>query len=382
MAFPVYTNTLTDGQTAVASQVMQNFNDILNGFTDGTKDSNVAALTAAGTATFNGNVVLGDANSDTLTVTAKVVNALIPNATDSYDLGTSSLPWRAAYLDHGSTDGGAVYFNSSTSSFVKSNAAGTALSLGGFTTFTLTDATTSGTTELQCLSNSTTGTSKFSFGHTGSVAAAYMQYNVSAGTITWGTNGGTSSMTLAPGILSVAVGGGIARANLGAASINYDNSSGFMYFASNGAVPDATTSFLYSNASGRPFFPNHDTTAALTPLAILIASGGQLLRSTSSARFKTDIEAMPFYEAESLYGLRPVSFKSKCTHDDPTKTHEGFIAEEVAAVNPKLAYCKKDEDGIDQIEGVDHIGMIVRIVALLGDIKPRLEALERFAASH
>lgn len=69
MPSPSFTYTLTNGTTADADQVMQNFNDILNGVTDGTKDLSIAALTVAGTATFNGNINLGNSGSDTITVT-------------------------------------------------------------------------------------------------------------------------------------------------------------------------------------------------------------------------------------------------------------------------------------------------------------------------
>ena len=54
MAYPSLTYTLTNGNTADATQLMQNLNDLLNGISDGTKDVNINALTCAGTATLNG----------------------------------------------------------------------------------------------------------------------------------------------------------------------------------------------------------------------------------------------------------------------------------------------------------------------------------------
>jgi hypothetical protein len=73
MAAPSLTYSLTNGSTADASQVMQNFNDLLNGITDGTKDLSISALTCAGTASLNGHVNLGNyfgANSQTVNVKA------------------------------------------------------------------------------------------------------------------------------------------------------------------------------------------------------------------------------------------------------------------------------------------------------------------------
>jgi hypothetical protein len=98
MAAPSLTFTLTNGSTADASQVMQNFNDLLNGVTDGTKDLSIAALTAAGTATLNGDVNLGNSSSDTLTVTASLGSSVVPSTTGTRSLGSGSLGFLDLYL--------------------------------------------------------------------------------------------------------------------------------------------------------------------------------------------------------------------------------------------------------------------------------------------
>ena len=48
------TNTFTSGTTILSGEVNQNFTDIINGTSDGTKDFNISALTASGTITFDG----------------------------------------------------------------------------------------------------------------------------------------------------------------------------------------------------------------------------------------------------------------------------------------------------------------------------------------
>jgi len=98
MAAPSLTYTLTNGSTADASQVMQNFNDLLNGYTDGTKDLSINALTCAGTATLNGNINLGNASADDLNITASLASSLPIKTTNSYDIGSSTLGLRAAYF--------------------------------------------------------------------------------------------------------------------------------------------------------------------------------------------------------------------------------------------------------------------------------------------
>jgi hypothetical protein len=98
MAAPTLTYTLTNGQTADASQVMQNFNDLLNGITDGTKDLSISALTCAGAVTMNGNVTLGNASADTLTVTASLASDIVPSTTGTRSLGSSAIGFLGLYL--------------------------------------------------------------------------------------------------------------------------------------------------------------------------------------------------------------------------------------------------------------------------------------------
>jgi hypothetical protein len=101
MASPSYTYSLSNGNTADASQVMQNFNDILNGVTDSTKDLSISALTCAGTATLNGNVNLGNSSSDDLTITASLASTLAIKTNNSYDIGSSTLGLRKIFLGNG-----------------------------------------------------------------------------------------------------------------------------------------------------------------------------------------------------------------------------------------------------------------------------------------
>lgn len=48
--------------------------------------------------TVNGNTTLGDATSDTVTVTANVASNFIPSADNTYDLGSSSKEWKDLYI--------------------------------------------------------------------------------------------------------------------------------------------------------------------------------------------------------------------------------------------------------------------------------------------
>lgn len=57
------------------------------------------AVTLTGNLTVNGNTVIGDAATDTVTVTADVASPLIPSADDTYDIGAIGSEWRNLYVD-------------------------------------------------------------------------------------------------------------------------------------------------------------------------------------------------------------------------------------------------------------------------------------------
>jgi hypothetical protein len=89
MANPSVTYTFVNGNVADAAQVNQNFTDLINGLTDGTKSLNIDAITAAGTATFNGNTVIGNAAGDTASVNATATFNTTPKS-DTVDEKTST----------------------------------------------------------------------------------------------------------------------------------------------------------------------------------------------------------------------------------------------------------------------------------------------------
>ena len=99
--------------------------------------------TITGNLTVNGNTTLGDAATDTVTVTADVASPLIPSADDTHDLGAVGSEWRDLYVDGtgnidslvadtadingGTIDGAAIGGNSaSTGSFTTIGSSGLA----------------------------------------------------------------------------------------------------------------------------------------------------------------------------------------------------------------------------------------------------------------
>ena len=62
------------------------------------------ATTLSANLTVNGNTTLGNATSDTLTVTSRVNSHFVPSADVTYDLGTSALQWNTVYAQNIAAD--------------------------------------------------------------------------------------------------------------------------------------------------------------------------------------------------------------------------------------------------------------------------------------
>jgi len=84
-----------------------------------------------------------------------------------------------------------------------------------------------------------------------------------------------------------------------------------------------------------------DTTVA-GGIGVLIDSNGRLGTTTSSARFKQDIQPMD-KASEAIHALQPVTFHYKKELDPERIPQFGLIAEDVAKVDPDLV--ARDEEG-------------------------------------
>ena len=72
------------------------------GSTKLTTDTNGIQVTgnvhATGNITADGNITLGDGDTDSVTFNADLTSNIVPNATNTYDLGASNKEWRNVYL--------------------------------------------------------------------------------------------------------------------------------------------------------------------------------------------------------------------------------------------------------------------------------------------
>lgn len=116
------------------------------------------------------------------------------------------------------------------------------------------------------------------------------------------------------------------------------------------------------------------TTASASNMYISASSGDPeyaIRRSTSSVKYKTQVENIFDEFSSKIYDLRPVYYKSLCQGDNPDWSHWGLIAEEVAEVDPRLVHFDGDEP-----EGVQYTRVLVLVLKELQKLKKRFDDLE------
>lgn len=122
---------------------------------------------------------------------------------------------------------------------------------------------------------------------------------------------------------------------------------------------------------------------------VYVSSSGKLARgNTSSIKYKTDVETLEDSYADALLECRPVWYRSLCTADNPEHGWWGFIAEEVAEIDPRLVTYKTievthDEDAnaietpcTPEPESVKYDRFVPHLLNLVKRQKAAIEALE------
>ena len=172
-------------------------------------------------------------------------------------------------------------------------------------------------------------------------------------------------------------------ASLSNGVIGYDQNADVMNFEIGG------TERMSIDASGYLAVPQAYAGATGSAANVHILSSGVFLRSVSSGKYKTSIEDVQVPYAEELYNLRPVYYKSLGTFDNPDHSHWGFIAEEVAEIDPRLCFYKTTESSYDNdgnvvettldepiVEGVQYDRMVPLLLTLLKEQRNTIQELE------
>jgi hypothetical protein len=120
---------------------------------------------------------------------------------------------------------------------------------------------------------------------------------------------------------------------------------------------------------------------------VYISSNGTFYRSTSSAKYKTDVEDIDTSAADVVFALRPVWFRSTSPHDPEGWSYYGLIAEEVAEVDPRLVSfgagedcgCDFDADHVAECltepEGVYYDRLVPHLISVVQRQQEQIDAL-------
>jgi len=121
---------------------------------------------------------------------------------------------------------------------------------------------------------------------------------------------------------------------------------------------------------------------------VYIDSSSRLYRSTSSVKYKTDVQPMLLDWAYKVLDFKPITYKPTENAENPDWTYYGYGAEQVAEIDPRYVQMAREPVGIDEETGEPALAdehtpngvMYDRIVTAQGmiikDLLSRIEALE------
>lgn len=263
---------------------------------------------------------------------------------------------------------------------------GTSISIGSPVAFQVTSVGAMTASSATITGGSLNINSSFIVSTTGVVTATAFNTGLSGERVELGTNYGSGDE-----IRFISSGGGVGSIrNPSGASLRLSASTTTIDVNSSGLVFSGTAAGLYVGGAGGGallVLPSnyvrsqliYDTTIG-SAANMFIGSNYTIYRSTSSIKYKTDVEDLWSSYAEKVLDLRPVWFRSLCKDDPKDHSYYGFIAEEVAEIDPRLVHWGKDEDGNPTPEGVQYDRLVPHLVHLIKDLRARVEQLESAAA--
>lgn len=107
-----------------------------------------------------------------------------------------------------------------------------------------------------------------------------------------------------------------------------------------------------------------------------VRTSGELIKESSSIRYKTNVEPIDPSYSSRIWDLEPVYYKSRAPGDDPNKSYWGFVAEQVAEVDPRLVSWAQSESGERVPEGVQYNRICVLLLEELKRARDHNASLE------
>lgn len=133
-----------------------------------------------------------------------------------------------------------------------------------------------------------------------------------------------------------------------------------------------STTFLSYNGTNLVSLPVYsDTTASAAN--VQVETDGRMRRSTSAAKYKTDVQPLTAEKVEAFMHLAPISYRSLCPGDDKDKVHVGVIADQAADLGLE-ELVKRGDDGA--VENFAYERSIAFLLAKLQEHERRLTNVE------
>jgi hypothetical protein len=169
---------------------------------------------------------------------------------------------------------------------------------------------------------------------------------------------------------------------------------GRLVFSTTADGASSPTERMRLNSEGRLTVPGVWDFSTSSGTTVVVTSEGYIRKAASSIKYKTDIEDLQDSYADQILNIRPVWYRSLCDGDDPNHSYWGFIAEEVAKIDPRLTTWKfhnvsYDENGSRTVtkldnpepEGVAYDRFVPHLLNLIKRQQQAIETLEATNAS-
>jgi len=161
-----------------------------------------------------------------------------------------------------------------------------------------------------------------------------------------------------------------------------DDMPGRLLFRTTADGASSPTERMRINSSGEISAQGiYDTTSSGAANVYVHPTNYILHRSTSSIKYKKDVETLQDAYADAILECRPVWYKSKCANDNPDWGHWGFIAEEVEQIDPRLCHFGVDENGDQVVESVQYDRFVPHLLSLIKRQQTAIETLETKVAA-
>jgi hypothetical protein len=167
-----------------------------------------------------------------------------------------------------------------------------------------------------------------------------------------------------------------------------DDVPGRIIFSTTADGASSPTERMRIRSDGRLLCPGVYAETTGSSANVNVQADGLLQRSVSSIKYKTNVETLQDSYADALLDCRPVWYQSKCASDNRSWGYWGFIAEELAEIDPRLVSWKTvevayDDDGSvvetpcdPEPEGVQYDRFVPHLLNLIKRQKEQIEAME------